>query len=293
MDMSILKIYLSFLPAEKMARGPKKHMKRLNAPKHWMLDKLGGVWAPRPSTGPHKLRECLPLCLILKNRLRYALTRREVVQICMRRCIEVDHKVRTDINYPAGFMDVITIKKTDEKYRLLYDVKGRFTVHKISAEECNFKLLKIKNKTTCNKASIGRNTASALSVAIPVAVTHDGRTVKYVDPDSSIGDTIKFDLTTNKALDLVKFEAGNVCMVTGGANKGRVGVLVSREKHPGSFEIAHLKDRRGNNFVTRAGNVFVIGEGAKPWVSLPRAKGIKLDIIEERDAAAAKSKKKD
>lgn len=27
-----------------MARGPKKHMKRLNAPKHWMLDKLGGTW---------------------------------------------------------------------------------------------------------------------------------------------------------------------------------------------------------------------------------------------------------
>lgn len=26
------------------ARGPKKHLKRLNAPKHWMLDKLTGVF---------------------------------------------------------------------------------------------------------------------------------------------------------------------------------------------------------------------------------------------------------
>jgi len=276
-----------------MARGPKHHLKRLDAPKHWMLDKLGGVFAPRPSTGPHKLRECLPLCLILKNRLRYALTRREAIQIVMRRCILVDHKVRTDVNYPSGFMDVVTISKTDEKFRLLYDVKGRFTVHKISAEESNFKLLKIKSKTTCNKASCGRNTASTGSVAIPIAVTHDGRTVKYVDPNSSIGDTIKFDLTTGKAVDLVKFEAGNVCMVTGGANKGRVGILTSREKHPGSFEIAHLKDRRGDSFVTRAGNVFVIGEGVKPWVSLPRAKGIKVSIVEERDASNARGKKKD
>ncbi|VDN05818.1 unnamed protein product, partial [Onchocerca ochengi] len=24
-----------------MARGPKRHLKRLAAPKHWMLDKLG------------------------------------------------------------------------------------------------------------------------------------------------------------------------------------------------------------------------------------------------------------
>jgi hypothetical protein len=37
-------------------RGPKKHLKRLNAPKHWMLDKLGGIWAPKPSAGPHKVR---------------------------------------------------------------------------------------------------------------------------------------------------------------------------------------------------------------------------------------------
>jgi ribosomal protein S4E len=27
-----------------MVRGPKKHMKRLNAPSHWMLDKLGGIF---------------------------------------------------------------------------------------------------------------------------------------------------------------------------------------------------------------------------------------------------------
>lgn len=27
-----------------MVRGPKKHYKRINAPKHWMLDKLGGIF---------------------------------------------------------------------------------------------------------------------------------------------------------------------------------------------------------------------------------------------------------
>lgn len=60
--------------------------------------------APRPSTGPHKMRESLPLSLILRNRLKYALTRRETMMIVMRRHVEVDKKVRTDLNYPAGFM---------------------------------------------------------------------------------------------------------------------------------------------------------------------------------------------
>ncbi|KAF9596726.1 hypothetical protein IFM89_012925 [Coptis chinensis] len=37
-----------------MARGLKKHLKRFNAPHHWMLDKLGGAFAPKPSSSPHK-----------------------------------------------------------------------------------------------------------------------------------------------------------------------------------------------------------------------------------------------
>ncbi|KAG6736659.1 hypothetical protein POTOM_060466 [Populus tomentosa] len=86
------------------ARGLKKHLKRLNAPKHWMLDKLGGAFAPKPSSGPHKSRECLPLILILRNRLKYALTYREVIAILMQRHVLVDGKVRTDKTYPSGFM---------------------------------------------------------------------------------------------------------------------------------------------------------------------------------------------
>merc|ERR1712178_547380 len=115
-----------------MARGPKKHMKRLNAPKHWMLDKMGGTWAPRPSTGPHKLRECLPLILVLRNRLKYALTGKEVQQILMQRLIKIDGKVRTDPNFPVGFMDVISIEKTDEHFRVLFDAKGRFVIHRLN-----------------------------------------------------------------------------------------------------------------------------------------------------------------
>merc|ERR1719510_876219 len=79
-------------------RGNKKHLKRLAVPKHWMLDKLGGTWAPRPSTGPHRLRECLPLVLILRNRLKYALTRREAQIIVMQKYVKVDGQVRRSLS---------------------------------------------------------------------------------------------------------------------------------------------------------------------------------------------------
>lgn len=100
-----------------------------------MLDKLSGTWAPRPSPGPHKIRECLPLIVFLRNRLKYALTKKEVQSILAQRLVKVDGKVRTDVTYPSGFMDVISIEKTGENFRLIYDTKGRFTIHRITDEE--------------------------------------------------------------------------------------------------------------------------------------------------------------
>ncbi len=120
-----------------------------------MLDKLSGKWAPKANAGPHKLRECLPLIILLRNRLKYALTKREVTLILAQRLVKVDGKVRTDPNYPAGFQgilfdshytqslllmvfifqDVITIEKSNEIFRLLYDTKGRFAVVPIDENE--------------------------------------------------------------------------------------------------------------------------------------------------------------
>jgi len=260
-----------------MVRGPRKHLKRLNAPKHWMLDKLTGTYAPRPSPGPHKLRDCLPLVIFLRNRLKYALTKKEVQSILMQRLVKVDGKVRTDTTYPSGFMDVITIEKTGENFRLIYDTKGRFTIHRITAEEAKYKLAKVK------RVQLGAK-------GIPYLVTHDGRTIRYPDPLIKVNDTVKFDLETSKVTEFIKFEVGNIAMVTGGRNMGRVGVITHRERHIGGFDIVHVKDSQDRQFATRLNNIFVIGEGNKPWISLPKGKGVKLTISEERDRRRSQQK---
>lgn len=90
-------------------------------------------------------------------------------------------------------------------------------------------------------------------------------------------------------LDTYKFEVGNVAMVTGGHNVGRVGTIVNRERHLGSFDIVHLRDARGNDFTTRISNVFVIGKGEKPMVSLPKDRGIRLSIFEDRQLKLKKN----
>jgi len=190
------------------------------------------------------------------------------MHILMQRLVQVDGKVRTDVCYPAGLMDVISIEKTNERFRLLYDVRGKFSVHPITEKEAEFKLCKIKSVSTGPRG-------------IPYVVTHDGRTINYPSPDVKVGDTVKVDIETGKITDHVKFDNGNVSMVTGGHNIGRVGIITSRERHPGSFEVVHLKDAAGHSFNTRSGNVFVVGSGKKALVSLPKGKGVKLTVLDE------------
>jgi small subunit ribosomal protein S4e len=124
---------------------------------------MTGAYAPKASAGPHKTRDSLPLIIFLRNRLKYALNGTEVKAIVKQRLIKVDGKVRTDSTFPTGLMDVISIEKTGENFRLIYDTKGRFTVHRITAEEAQYKLGKVK------RVQLGKG-------GIPYLVTHDART---------------------------------------------------------------------------------------------------------------------
>lgn len=196
-----------------MTIGLKKHMKRIGAPKSWMIAKKSkGIHITRPSSGPHKIRECMPLDLILRNKLKYALTYRETSLILNDKevNVKVDGKLRRDRGFPVGINDVISIEKTGEKFRVLYDVKGRFVLKALKDTESNFKLVKVVKK------SMGTNN-------IPYLVTNDARTIRFPNPEISVSDTLKYDFVKNKVLDFVKLDVGNSVFITGGNNTGRVG----------------------------------------------------------------------
>lgn len=251
-------------------RGIRRHQKRISAPRHWCLSKVGGIWATKPSQGPHKLRESLPLLVLLRNKLKLALTGREAKMIVKEKTgnIAVDGKVRKDPKYPVGFMDVITLLKANTSYRLLYDVKGRFKLLKISKDESQFKLCKVLNRKMGDKG-------------IPQIITNDGRTLRFPNPDIKENDTIKLNLRTNEIVKHFKYAKDNTVIIVGGNNIGRVGTIEHIEKHPGSYEIVHIKDLKGNTFSTRLSNIFVIGE-KEPDVSLLK-NHTRHTILEERE----------
>lgn len=102
--------------------------------------------------------------------------------------------------------------------------------------------------------------------------------IRYPDPTIKVNDTIKIDLSTGKITEFIRFDTGVIAMATGGRNMGRVGVITHRERHDGGFNIVHIKDAMDNSFATRETNVFVIGN-EKPWISLPKGKGVKVSFI--------------
>merc|ERR1711953_1490674 len=103
---------------------------------------------------------------------------------------------------------------------MLYETKGRFVLHKIVKEEATYKLCRVKKVLRGPKG-------------IPYAITHDGRTIRYPDPDVKANDTVRINLETGKIMDFVKFEIGNTVMISAGNNMGRVGQITHRDRHPG------------------------------------------------------------
>jgi len=247
-----------------------------------MLSKLNGVYAPRPRAGPHKLRECLPLLILLRNRLKYALTAREANMILRQGLVKIDGRTRVDAKYPAGFMDVVELPRTGERFRLMYDVKGRFALVKIGEAEAALKMCRVENVFTSTHR-------------IPMITTHDGRRIRYPDPLISRGDSVLVDLKEGKITDFIKLKTGQVGMITGGNNRGRMGQISSIERFPGVFDIITLKDREGNEMATRAHNVFVVGNSFESVpISLPKFEGVRRNPIVEREEklASAEARKR-
>ncbi|XP_011645400.1 40S ribosomal protein S4-like [Pogonomyrmex barbatus] len=71
-----------------------------------------------------------------------------------------------------------------------------FATHCVTAEEAKYKLCKIKRVQTSSEG-------------MPFLVTHDGRTIRYLDPIIKINGTIYLNITTGKILDSIRFNSDN------------------------------------------------------------------------------------
>lgn len=212
--------------------------------------------------------ECIPLCVLLINKLKYVKTQKELRYVLTQKMIKVNGVVRTDKDFPLGVMDVLTIDSANESYRLLYNNNRNFILTKIDADEARFRLDVVVRK------KLGKR-------GVPFIFTNTGSTFRYCDPAIKIKDTVKIDIKTGSIVEYLPFAHDMRAFVVRGKNMGCVGTIKNIEKHDAGNDIAYIIDTNGRGFNTRADNVFVIGDSNELLIKLPKGDGIKLSELEK------------
>ncbi len=226
-----------------------RHLKRLAAPRSWRIGRKEKKFAVKPAPGPHKIEEAIPLLLVVRDILGYAKTGREAKKIIGEGKIVVDKKIRRDLKFPVGLMDLVEIPTTNERWIVLLDKKGKLTLKNISENSSKYKLCKIVNKTVVRGGDVQLN-------------LHDGRNllVKKEKDEYKTKDTLLLDLEKNAVKKHLHFKEENLAFITGGKHKSSVGRIeeIKKTRSPEPNIVVLSKDEE--KFQTVEDYVFVIGE---------------------------------
>lgn len=208
------------------------HLSRLNSPTSWGVKRKGIKFITRPAAGPHTLKESIPLSIVITDLLKFARIRKETKKILNEGKIFVNGKVRKDLHYPLGLMDVISVPSLQQNYRLFYDTKGKFKLLLLGDEEKDLRLVQIKNKTIISGKKIQLNYS-------------DGTNLVLDKTDYKTGDTLITSLTDGSIKEHLPFKKGARVYIVAGTKRGVVGSLEEiKEKNivvkssEGSFETA-------------------------------------------------------
>ena len=233
----------------------KKHIKRMAAPRSWAVPRKTSHWVTKPRPGPHGTSEAIPLLGVVRDMLKLCDNSREARFIIGSRAVLVDGRVVTDYKFPVGLMDVVTLVKTKQSYRMLIDYKARLLLVGIEDAEKGWKLARIDGKTTNKKGMAQLN-------------LHDGRCIQLPKDQYKTGDVLKLEVPSQKIMKAFKLEKGNMAFLIGGSHPGTIQTIEDYQIKRGSASnIVTFKE----GFGTVKENVFVIGDKA-PEIRTPEAK---------------------
>lgn len=249
----------------------KKHLKRRAAPLPWHTTKKTDIWITRPRPGPHPMEVGVPLQVVIRDMLGYCDTATEARKIIGGREILVDGKVVTDYKRPIGFMDVLSIPKTKEHFRVVLDSKGHLQLSPITKDRAKWKLVRIEDKTMVKGGRIQLN-------------LHDGRNILLKKDQYKTKDVLKIELPSQKILDSFSFSSGNMAVVMGGRHAGEMAPIksteVTRSPKPNYVQFA-------KGFSTIQNYVFVVGK-KDPEIALFKEDASKKEAPKKETPKSAK-----
>ncbi len=227
-------------------RGRKGHTKRIAVSKVVPIhDKKGKEWIANTNPGPHGKKKSMPLVVLLREVLGVSDNSKEVKIILMDRKVLVDGEARSDLKFPVGFMDIISMPAADAYYKMGVK-RGKLVPEKIDKEAAAVKLLKVTGKSTLK--------GNKVNVAL-----HDGRNI-LADNNVKVGDSIEFNLAGKKIAKLLKFGKGAKCIITDGKHSGANVTVEEIFPNNEGRSAEALVSSGDESFRTLADYLFVVGE---------------------------------
>ncbi|MEM0230962.1 MAG: 30S ribosomal protein S4e [Candidatus Woesearchaeota archaeon] len=231
-----------------------KHLKRMAMPSTWPLERKGSKFVTKPNPGPHSLEYGIALNSVLKEMLNYAHTSKEVKSILGNGWITIDGKVRKDLKFPVGLMDVLKNLKSGEAFRMMLNSKGKLELIKIPKSEENIKPCKIIRKQMVKGGKIQ-------------ITLHDGRNLLTENKEYNVGDSLMIELPSGKPLQHLTLKKGSFVFITDGKHAGEFGRIVEIIGEKSIQKTRILVESNGQKFETLTEYAFVIGE-EKPLITI-------------------------
>jgi small subunit ribosomal protein S4e len=189
----------------------KRHLKRLNAPKTWKIQRRGITFITRSNPGGMSKSLTMPASSLLKYELHLATNTKEVKNIINNGELLINHKKISDYRYPVCFSDVITIPKTNDNYRLIIDSDGILKPVPISKEDSKLEVLKI-----IGKGHIRGKTQLNLM---------NGLNVFFEKQHYKVGDSLLITIPDHIVKEHLALEKGALVLLYKGKHIGKIGTL--------------------------------------------------------------------
>ena len=203
------------------------HLKRINAPKSWPIERKVKKFIIRPLPGPHKITESMPLGVILREILKLGKKDRDNHIILNNKEVLVNNKVIINSKFPVGILDTLSIPSLNKYYRMMYTLRGKLNLEDIPKEESNNQICKIIGKTILKKGKIQLNLYNSTNIIVEKDV--------YKVKDTLI-------LKDNKITKHLKFEKDAFVYLIGGKHMGHKAKVIDFKKYPGfSKDIITIK----------------------------------------------------
>jgi len=239
------------------------HLKRLNAPDAWEVNKKQYKFITKTAPGPHNAF-AMPISVWLRNQMGFAMTMKEVKQILNQKDVIINSRVCKDPRLGIGLFDIIVMPKIGKQYLILRDNRGRIVSKEIPPEQAKVRLCKVRHKTTIKNGRVQLNLRYGPNLIADNSIKPNDSVV------ITLGDISDLSIARFTIVDHYPFAVGNYAMVIGGKHRGKVGQIVEIDKRPGNVpNSVILEDEIGKTrFDSIEKYIFVIGrspETAVQW----------------------------